>query len=150
VNLSSSTVLALIATLAVGALVAVQPPINAELGRRTTDLAAAFVSAAVTLLVLGTIFFVVGDPSSLRQLSGVPVGYLAGGVCGAAFVGVSLVTVRHLGAAGLVAATIAAQLTVAAILDAAGVLGLDGTPLTPLRLLGIAALFAGVALLTFG
>ena len=149
-NLNGATILSLLAMLVVGAVVAIQPPINAELGRRTSDLAAAFISASVACLILGTIFFFFGDHSSLRELRSVPIGYFVGGLAGAAFIAGSLITVRYLGAGGVAAATIAAQLTVAAMLDAAGVLGLDPTPLTPLRLLGVAALFAGVALLTLG
>ena len=42
-----SRLVAVLATLAVGALVAFQPPINSELGKRTTVLAAAFISTAL-------------------------------------------------------------------------------------------------------
>ncbi|MEA2333329.1 MAG: bacterial/archaeal transporter family-2 protein [Thermoleophilaceae bacterium] len=139
--------LALAATLAVGALLALQPPVNAELARRTGDVGAALVSSGITTVVLGVILFAFGDPGSLRGLSGVPVGLLAGGLFGVAILLVTLIAVRHLGAGGVAAAAIASQLTVAAILDATGVLGLERTPLTPLRLLGIAALLVGVALL---
>jgi uncharacterized membrane protein YdcZ (DUF606 family) len=49
---------------------------------------------------------------------------------------------------GVVAATITAQLIVSAILDAAGVLGLERVSLSPTRLLGVAALIVGTALVT--
>jgi uncharacterized membrane protein YdcZ (DUF606 family) len=47
-----------------------------------------------------------------------------------------------------VAATVASQLVVAALLDRFGVLGLDRVGLTPARVLGFALLLAGTALVT--
>ena len=41
-------VLAVSATLAVGALIAFQPPVNSELGKHTSVLGAAFVSTAIS------------------------------------------------------------------------------------------------------
>ena len=67
---------------------------------------------------------------------------------GAVLVSVSLVTVRTLGAGGVVAATVSGQLVVSAILDQFGFLGLDRVGLTPARLLGFALLLAGTALVT--
>ena len=58
---------------------------------------------------------------------------------GALLITVSLVTVRTLGAGGVVAATLCGQLVVSAALDRAGVLGLEATALTPERLLGFVA-----------
>jgi transporter family-2 protein len=57
-------------------------------------------------------------------------------------------TVRTLGAGGVVAATVAGQLIVSALLDRAGVLGLDRVGLTPTRLLGFGLLLLGTALVT--
>ena len=56
---------------------------------------------------------------------------------GAVLVSVSLVTVRTLGAGGVVAATVSGQVVVSAILDRFGFLGLDRIGLTPARLLGL-------------
>ncbi len=147
-NLSGSTIAALVATLAVGALVALQPPVNAELGRRTGDLSAAFFSVSVSFLILGLIFLLFGDPGSLSRIRDVPLVYLSGGVYGAIFVGVSLVTVRYLGAGATVAALVSAQLVVAAVLDQLGVLGLEQIALSPIRAVGIAALVFGTVLVS--
>ncbi|MGA9634421.1 MAG: DMT family transporter [Solirubrobacterales bacterium] len=143
-----TTVIALLATLAMGALVAIQPPVNAELGRRTSDLAAAFVSVGISFAALGLIFLLFGDFGSLTRVGNTPPIYLAGGLCGALFVAVSLVTVRYLGAAATAGAFLCAQLIVAAILDQLGVLGLDQIALSPVRLVGITALVAGTVLVT--
>jgi transporter family-2 protein len=136
------------ATLALGAVVALQPPVNSELGRRTSDLGAAFISVAVTFLLVGAIFVIFGDLSSLSRVRDVPLIYLTGGLYGALFVGVSLVTVRSLGAGLTIALLIAAQLVVAALLDHFGVLGLEQIELSPLRVVGMAALLAGVVLMS--
>jgi bacterial/archaeal transporter family-2 protein len=60
------------------------------------------------------------------------------------------VTVRELGAGGVVAATVCSQLIVSLILDRLGVLGLSQTAITPRRLAGVALLIAGTVLLTAG
>jgi transporter family-2 protein len=138
-------VLAILATLSVGALVAFQPPINSQLAKHSTVLSAAFISTAVSALFLGVLVVVAQD---LEIPRGVPLIYLTGGLIGAALITVSLVTVRTLGAGGVVAATISTQVIVSAVLDRLGVLGLDETPLTTQRLVGFGLLLAGTALVT--
>jgi bacterial/archaeal transporter family-2 protein len=144
-----SRVLAVVATVGVGALIALQPPVNSELGKRTSVVAAAFISTALATLFLGVLVLVLGEAGQLRRVPHIPVIYLTGGFMGAALISVSLVAVRTLGAGGgVVAATVASQLVVAALLDRLGVLGLDRIGLTPARLLGFALLLAGTALVT--
>jgi transporter family-2 protein len=143
-----SRVLAVVATVGVGALIALQPPVNSELGKRTSVVAAAFISTALAALFLGVLVLVLGEAGQLRRVPHIPVIYLTGGFMGAALISVSLVAVRTLGAGGVVAATVASQLVVAALLDRLGVLGLDRIGLTPARLLGFALLLAGTALVT--
>ncbi len=143
-----SRLVAVFATLAVGALVAFQPPINSELGKRTTVLAAAFISTAFAAVALGVLIVVIGEAGQVRRIPQIPVLYLTGGLLGAALITVSLVTVRTLGAGGVVAATLAAQLVVSALLDRYGVLGLDRVGITPARVLGFVLLMAGTVLVT--
>jgi Putative inner membrane exporter, YdcZ len=95
-----------------------------------------------------------GDPGGgwrsgdLKGITGFKPEHLLGGIGGAAIVVVSLVTVRSLGATGVAAALVGSQLVVAALLDKLGVLGLDKTPLTGARVLGIALLILGTVLVT--
>ena len=49
--------LALVAVLIVGGLIALQPPVNSQLARETSILGAAFVSTAISAVVMGVIFF---------------------------------------------------------------------------------------------
>jgi transporter family-2 protein len=57
-----------------------------------------------------------------------------------------LVTVRTLGAGGVVAATIAGQLSMSVIVDHFGWLGVERQPITAVRFAGILLLAAGVFL----
>jgi bacterial/archaeal transporter family-2 protein len=138
--------LAILATLAVGAMVAFQPPANSQLGRSVGTLGAAFISIGVSFLIVTVILVVSGGAGRLSELSDFRPAYLLGGIAGAGIVTVSLVTVRTLGAGGVVAATVCTQLIVSAVLDRLGVLGLDRTPLTATRLLGFSLLIAGTVL----
>ncbi|MFN8160013.1 MAG: DMT family transporter [Solirubrobacterales bacterium] len=147
-NWTPSTIAALLATIVVGALVTLQPPVNSELGRRTGDLGAAFVSVSVTFAILGVAMLLFGDFSSLSRLRGVPLIYLTGGIYGALFVAATLVTVRYLGAGVTIAVLVAVQLIVAAMLDHFGLLGLDVVALSPARVIGICVLIAGTILVT--
>jgi bacterial/archaeal transporter family-2 protein len=140
--------LAVLATIGVGALIALQPPVNSELAKRTSVVAAAFIATAIAALVLGALAVALGEVGHVRRIPHIPPAYLTGGLMGAVLVSVSLVTVRTLGAGGVVAATVTGQLVVAAILDQFGFLGLDRVGLTPARLLGFALLLAGTALVT--
>jgi transporter family-2 protein len=140
--------LAVLATFAVGAVIAFQPPVNSELGKRTSVIAAAFISLALATVVVGVLMVALGDGGQVRRVPHIPVGYLTGGLMGAVLISVSLVTVRTLGAGGVVAATVAGQLVVAALLDRYGVLGLDRVGLTPARWIGFTLLLVGTALVT--
>jgi transporter family-2 protein len=141
--------LAIAATILVGGLIAFQPPINSQLARHLSVLGAAFVSTTVSALLLLVVYVAVrGGFSELASLRDVPWYQLTGGMMGAVLVSVSLVTVRSLGASGVVAATVAGQLIVSSLLDRAGVLGLDKVGLTAPRLAGMGLLVAGVLLIT--
>jgi transporter family-2 protein len=141
--------LAIVATIVVGGLIAFQPPVNAQLARHVSVIGAAFVSTAVSALVLLVIYVALkGGFGELARLREVPWYEMSGGLLGAVLVTVSLVTVRTLGAGGVVAATVAGQLIVSALLDRAGVLGLDKVGLTPPRLAGMGLLVLGTLLIT--
>lgn len=138
----------LMATVVAGGLVALQAPINSNLGKSVGTFAAASVSFAIGLAVLVAITLVAGggfgDVSKAGDLRWY---YLTGGVLGAAYVTTVLLSVRELGAGGVTAATIAGQLTMSVFIDRAGVLGLEERGLTAQRVIGIALLAAGTLLI---
>lgn len=140
--------LALILTLLVGGLVALQPPANAALANHVGDIGAAFVSAAITVIIIGVLLVVIGDPGRLSGLRMFRGEYALGGIAGAAIVTVALVTVRSLGVGGVTAVLVSAQLIVSVIVDRVGVLGVREVGLGWPRLLGVALVIAGTLLVT--
>ena len=138
---------AVLLTVGVGGLVALQAPINSHLGKRVGTFQGALVSFAVGTVLLAAIVTLAGGGfGRLGEVRSVSWQYLAGGVLGAAYVSCVLVSVRTLGAGGVTAATIAGQLTMAVVIDQLGLLGVAKHPLTAARVAGIALLAAGVFL----
>ena len=136
--------LAVVLTAIAGGLVALQAPINSGLGKSVGTFQAAFLSFAFGTLVLGAIAVLAkGGLDHLGDARHLSWYYLTGGVLGAAYVTSVLVTVRTLGAGGVVAATIAGQLAVSVVVDQLGILGVAKQPITLARLAGIALLAAG-------
>ena len=131
----------------VGGLIAMQPVINAGLGKTTGNMAAAFVSFAVGTALLAGIVVLSGQAGGVGDAAHVPWYYLLGGVLGAAYVFTALVVVGTIGAGGVAAATITGQLTFSILLDRIGFLGLDEVALSWERVLGVALLLAGTLLI---
>lgn len=138
-------------TVFAGGLIALQAPINSVLGKSVGTLAAASVSFTVGTIALILITVLVGggfgDVGEARHLSWY---YLTGGVLGAVYVTTVLVAVRSLGAAGVVAATIAGQLTLSLVIDRLGWLGVDERAVTWDRVLGVVLLGLGTVLVVRG
>lgn len=139
--------LAVMLTVGVGGLVALQAPINSHLGKKVGTFQGALVSFLVgTVLLAAIVAFAGGGFGKVAEVRSVPWHYLVGGLLGAAYVTCVLVTVRHLGAGGVTAATIAGQLTMAVVIDQFGLLGVAKQPITATRVAGIALLAAGAYL----
>jgi transporter family-2 protein len=138
--------LAVLLTAAVGCLIALQPPINAGLGRATGNLPAALVSFAVGTLLLALIVALVGQAGRLSSTFDVRWYYLIGGLLGAGYVTVALIAVSSIGAGGVAAATVTGQLTAAVVIDRLGILGLEQTPFSAARIAGVVLLLAGTYL----
>jgi transporter family-2 protein len=139
--------LAVLLTAAVGALIALQAPINGGLGRSVGTFQAAFLSFAIGTVLLLAIALVAGGVGSLSAATERGPAYLLGGVLGAAYVTTVLVTVRTLGAGGVTAATIAGQLTMSLVVDQLGLLGVERQAITPVKVLGVVLLALGVLLI---
>lgn len=139
--------LALILMAMTGGLIAMQPAVNAGLGRATGNIAAALVSFAIGTLLLAVIVALAGQAGGLGSVTDVPWYYLLGGLLGAAYVFTALVTVSTIGAGGVAAATITGQLSTSIVLDRLGVLGLEQQPITASRIAGVVLLLAGTLLI---
>lgn len=130
----------------VGAQLAPQAPLNRGLAHPTGGLAATFVSFFVGLLVVGAVCAAAGQLGDVGGVFDVPAGHAAGGLLGAAFVLVAILSVGAIGASGVAAATVTGQLIASLALDRAGVIGLRHRPLDARRLAGATLLVAGTAL----
>ena len=138
---------AVLLTAFTGGLVALQAPINSMLGRSIGTWQAAFVSFAVGTVALALIAsLATGGLSQIAGVRDVSAIYLMGGLLGAAYVTSILVTVRTLGAGGVVAATIAGQLAISVVVDHFGLLDVERQPVTAVKLAGLALLAAGTYL----
>ena len=140
------SLIAAAATVVVGSLIALQAPINSGLGKVSGTLPAAAISFIVGTVLLLSIVVVSGEIGNLGKAADVRWYYLIGGLLGAAYVTTVLLTVRTLGAGGVTAATVAGQLTMSVIIDRIGFLGLEKTPITLGRVIGVLLLFAGTVL----
>lgn len=130
-----------------GGLIALQPAINAGLGKATGSVAAAFVSFAVGTLLLAAIVGISGQAGGVASTFDVRWYYLLGGVLGAAYVFMALKTVGSIGAGGVAAATVTGQLTMSVVIDRLGILGLEQQPITASRGAGVVLLLAGTYLI---
>jgi bacterial/archaeal transporter family-2 protein len=132
----------------VGAGLTVQVGMNA-----TVRLASgSAVLAAIVNFVVGlTALVVVALASGARWAPGssatIPAWAWFGGLLGAVYVASTTVLGPRLGAAALLAFTLAGQMLAALIVDHYGVIGFPQSPVTPSRLLGAALLVAGVLLI---
>ncbi len=138
--------LAVILTALAGGLIALQAPINAELGKATGGLAAALVSFLVGTVALAAIVLLSGKAGGLGSTFDVSWYYLVGGLLGALYVTNALLAVSAIGAGGVAALTVAGQLIASVAIDRLGLFGLDEVALTPERLLGVALLLVGTVL----
>jgi transporter family-2 protein len=131
-----------------GGFIALQSPINSGLGKHVGALQGALVS-----FVFGTLALLIaaaiargglGRIADVGQVSSWV--YLTGGILGAGYVTAALLSVRSLGTAGVIAGTIAGELTVAVLIDQFGWFGVTQQSITAARVLGIVLLALGVLL----
>ena len=139
-----------------GAVLPVQGAINAEL-RADLDApiaAGAFsflVATAAMALVLATALALTGAPRPrVAPLRGVPWWGWLGGVCGATYVTSVFLLIPEIGAAPTIAVTVAGQQVASVLIDRHGLLRLPRRPISRRRLLGVAMLLGGVALIQLG
>ncbi len=139
--------LSVVLVAATGGLVALQAPINGTLGRTIGSWQAAFLSFAIGTAALAMVAALAkGGLGQIADARGLSWYYFTGGLLGAAYVTSVLVTVRTLGAGGIVAATIAGQLAISVVVDHLGLLGVQRDPVTVVKVVGIALLAAGTYL----
>ena len=131
-----------------GMMIAAQGAINGRLpGGLGGPLQAAIVSFSVGWFALLVINLFMGNRvPSLGSLTQLPWWVWIGGLLGAVMVASSATAVPRVGVAAWVSAVIAGQLAAAVLYDQIGAFGQIVRPATPLRMLGVGFLVAGVYL----
>ena len=126
-----------------------QATINVKLGSGLASWSwAAFTSYAVGTVTMLMVIFVQRLPRpSLTMAAAVPWWAWTGGCLGAAYVVLSIVLLRRLGASTVLAFVVAGQMLGALAFDQFGLMGLETRPATPLRLAGVLMLVGGVILM---
>jgi len=129
-----------------GFAIAIQPSINARLARKIGAYESSMISFAVGTLALAVVVILAGR-GNLRGLASASWWELTGGLLGAFFVTLTIISVPRLGTTAVMATIITGQLAAGALLDHFGLFGLRQLPLTPLRLAGMVLLAAGASLI---
>ncbi|MDP8915663.1 MAG: DMT family transporter [Pseudomonadota bacterium] len=141
------THLAVAATLAGGALLALQAPTNAALARSVgSPVNAALVSFAVGTVGLLLAAALLGARPDMAGVRASPWWAWVGGLYGAVLVAATAYAAPRLGVAATLTLVVAGQFVMAVALDHYGALGLAPRPLTLSKLAGLALIGAGVLL----
>jgi transporter family-2 protein len=142
------TALYLFTALGLGAIISMQPAINAQMAARLgSPLAAAACSILISLAMIVVVLAALGRvPTSWAKLSSLPWWVLIGGAAGALFVLGGIMAAPKLGVATFFTCVVLGQVLGAAILDQLGAFGLDTQPINWTRALGILLVAAGAAM----
>jgi transporter family-2 protein len=139
--------LAILFAIAAGCFVGLQAPVNARLGKQVGSLQAATVSFAIGTLALVLVASLSsGGLAGIGSIGRAPWWALIGGLLGAFYVTVALVTVRTLGLSSLTAIVVTGQLAIAVVVDRFGLLGIARQQIDASRILGLVLLVVGVVL----
>ncbi|HWK29923.1 MAG TPA: DMT family transporter [Solirubrobacter sp.] len=139
---------ALVAALAIGAAVAMQAPLNSQLGRHVGGLPATTIALGTSFVALLVLTVIAGQAAGFGDVGRPPAHVLlGGGIVGALYVGSIVWTVRALGVTGLSVVTLTGQFAAALAIDHFGWLGVDRSPLTLAKVTGVALVAAGTYLI---
>lgn len=142
-----STLIAMMVIGFAGALVSVQSPMNAALGRALgSPVLAATVSFGVGFVLLIGIVLIRGDAPLLSRLGTISPWLLMGGIFGAIFVFSALWAVPILGVLTTTAAVVMGQLVASMLLDYFGAFGLAPRDVSYTRLAAAGLVAAGAVL----
>lgn len=133
-----------------GACIAIQAPINAQLGRGLgMPVAAAMVSFAAGAIALGLVLllFVRAEGVMPDWRAPAPWLYFAGGCLGSVYVTAAILLTPRIGAAAVMAFSVAGQLTAGLIIDRIGFMGVAVRELSAGRIAGALLLCVGVVMI---
>jgi len=136
-------------TIGAGVSVLVQQVLNAHLRAELNSAAwSGFVSYLLGVLCMVVLAIALRDPVPTTYTMGrLPLWAWSGGIFGAIFIALSIVTIPKLGGAAYIAILVTGQLIAALAFDHFGWLGIPKRPIDLPRLLGVAFLISGVVLM---
>jgi transporter family-2 protein len=142
------TLLYLFTALGLGALISMQPAINAQMAIRLgSPLIAATCSIVISLVLIVVAWTALGRaPINWPKLLSLPWWVLIGGAAGALFVLGGIMAAPRLGVAAFFTCVVLGQVLGAAVLDQLGAFGLASQPITRTRISGILLVAAGAAM----
>jgi transporter family-2 protein len=139
--------LSIIAILLGGAMISLQGPLNATLGRAVGSP----VNAALISFLVGTVGLAV--VASLQRVGvnedlvrGLPWWAWIGGLCGAVFVTAAAYAAPRIGVASMLTLAVASQLLMAVVLDQAGAFGVPQRDISGGRIAGVVLVIVGALL----
>ena len=132
-----------------GAALTIQVAWNARLRLATgSPVLTTLISIMMTLITLVLLWASgVTSRGTVPSFNSIPKWAWFGGVCAAYYLIASLIALPKLGAAAVFSLVIAGQLIAALVLDSTGAFGVPHIGLSPLRILGVVLLLAGVILI---
>ncbi len=140
--------LAMIAAIAAGAMIAFQSPINAKLGSiMGGPLVAAFFSFCIGTVFLGLLILITKQYPDFTQLPKTQLWMFIGGVFGATLVFTTISTVPILGSALLISLLVTGQIMSGMMIDKTGFLLPNQYEIGWERILGAALVIIGVVLI---
>lgn len=136
-------------TVGAGVSVLIQQVLNANLRAELNSAAwSGFVSYFLGVLCMLAFALVLRDPvPSAATVARVPLWAWSGGLFGAIFIGLSIITIPKLGGAAYIAILVTGQMIAAIVVDHFGWLGVPERQIDLPRLLGVALLVGGVVLI---
>jgi transporter family-2 protein len=136
-------------TVGAGVSVFVQQALNANLRTELNSAAwSGFVSYLLGVVFMVCLAIVLRDPIPSGSTMGrVPGWAWSGGIFGAIFIALSIITIPKVGGAAYIALLVTGQLVAALAFDHFGWLGIPQRPIDLPRLLGVALLVGGVILI---
>ncbi len=133
-----------------GFLLPFQAGANQRLGRETpTMFHAALFNFVIGTLALLAISLASGKTPSASRLASAPWWAWTGGFVGALFVAMTVVVTPKTGAVLMLAAAVAGQTVGSLVVDHFGMMGLPALAITPMKVVGVVLLLAGVAAIRY-
>jgi transporter family-2 protein len=140
--------LSLCFALAIGALVALQPPVNTAMARHLgSPLLAASLSIAISFACVVLLWLTwARGAGDFAQIAKLPPWVILGGIAGVVFVAGSIFVAPVVGVAPFFVAVVAGQLGASVLVDHVGAFGMPAKPVDATRLAGLALVLVGAAL----